>query len=191
LLLNELAQWAVLAFMGIFVLGLTRQLADFLVPPRELLADARGPAIGKKLPDDVLPPRDRSRLLELLEERGSTWAAMVVVSAECPHCRTLLEGIIARGAPGGAPIVALSSEGDAEHEALLNQAADVVVLDGDRLVRNELTIKPFVLLVDRALRVQRKQITDDLHEVVASWAGSRDALAGDGSIEVVQVGSKP
>ena len=50
---NELAQWVVLVFMGVFLLGLTRQLGAFMRPHSEELADM-GPALGTEVPSALV-----------------------------------------------------------------------------------------------------------------------------------------
>lgn len=180
MLLNELAQWAALLFLGIFVLGLTRQLGDFLVPSRERVAENRGPKIGKRLPAGLLPAGDHRRLLELMEERAARWAALLVVSEDCPRCKTLIERLAETGAPDHAPVVALSSRSGPDHTAVLEATADIVVVDGKSLEKADINVRPFVLIVDRTLKVRHKQIAWDLHEAVHAWTGG-DEESGNGT----------
>ena len=191
MLLNELAQWAALLFIGVFVLGLTRQLGAFLVPPRARVEQNRGPDIGKRLPTTVLSREDRERLGTLMTERGTKWAALVVVGGDCPRCATLLENVTEGRVPDGAPVVALSTTTDLGYKVLLERVADLVVVDDELGDRSNLNVKPFVLIVDQALKVRHKHITSDLREAVAAWRGEpRTDLAQrtDGFPPIVKVG---
>jgi hypothetical protein len=171
LLLNELAQWAVLIVLAVLVLGLVRQLGDFLVPPRERLARSRGPAIGDLLPHGLLPDSDVERLADAMAARGYDWAAVIVVDEECPECELLLDGLSGTARPIEAPIVAMSSRAAPEHLDRLNRVADVVVVDGEALGEAGLDVRPFVLIVDRSRRVLHKQVATSLRDVVREWRG--------------------
>ena len=103
MIVNEIAQWAVLAFLSVFVLGLTRQLGNFLVSRQELVAADSGPPLGGELPSEILAAAERQQVASLLSDRGSrlrrfSWStrtARAVTScssrlkkAECPTgCR--------------------------------------------------------------------------------------------------------
>jgi hypothetical protein len=169
LLLNELAQWAVLLFLGIMTLGLLRQLGEFLVPPRERVALSRGPKIGKKLPDELLWPQERVDLLNLMDERSVESAAIVVVDEECSQCKSLVDRLHAHGPPESTPIVAFSSESSPAHRAVLEEIADLVVVDPERLDKVGLDARPFILIVDSVLEVRHKEIGSDLGAAVAAW----------------------
>lgn len=170
MLLNELAQWAVLILLGLFVLGLTRQLGEMLVSPRQRLGHSRGPRLGKSLPPRLLPAHDRPRLQALMSERDSKFAAVLVVGEGCPRCATLLEGVRDHGSPNGAPIVVVTTGSGTAHSDLVGAVADFVVLLGDdALDEEDLTAKPFVLIVDRSLKIRHKQVTWDLQEAFQQW----------------------
>lgn len=171
MLLNEIAQWTALVFLGVFVLGLLRQLGDSVVPPRERVSRNRGPDLGTRLSDELLTAAERQRLGALMEERGTEWAALVVVSEECSRCHALLDELSVAGAPDGAPVAALSSKSGPDHAALLERAADVAIVDPERLEAAELHVKPFTLIVDRSFKVVHKQLANDLAEAVRGWDG--------------------
>jgi hypothetical protein len=171
-LINELAQWAALLFLGVFVIGLTRQLGNFLVPSGERVALETGPDIGVPFPEQILDREDRSRILDLMTERGTSWAAVVVVAEGCGGCKGLLEGIRADGTPEDAPLIALSRNSGPEHAELLGELADVVVVDSERLGDANLLATPFGLILDDSLRVVHKQLAWDLSEVVEVWKAS-------------------
>jgi hypothetical protein len=175
LLLNELAQWAVLLALAVFVVGLTRQLGDFLIPPRERVEQSYGPGLGVRLPAALLPEPERTRLIALMDERGSEWAAVLVVSGECTRCSELLERLVDEGAPSGVPVVGLSMTSDETHRSLLNQAVDIAMVDPESLDAENLHVKPFVLVVDRDLVVRHKQLAFDLREVARTY-GAKGSL---------------
>jgi hypothetical protein len=191
LLLNELAQWAALVFVAVLLLGLLRQLGDFLVPPRERLAFARGPKLGRGLPDGLLREAERLELLSLMTQRGTGWAAMVVVDEDCPRCATLIERLKEAGAPASAPVVALSSSSGTAHRALLESAADLVVVDAERLERAGLDVSPFILIVNQGLELRHKEIGWDLGQAVTAWRDGQNGEPGvpgeDGAEATVRV----
>jgi hypothetical protein len=196
LVLNEIAQWAALLFLGIFVLGLTRQLGDFLVPRRERAAQDRGPDVGKGIPEELLSQDERARMSELMAERGVEWAALLIVGEDCPRCQQLIERLIATGVPDDAPVAVVSSRSSASHAELLASAADVVAVDGARLEAADLHIKPFALILDRSFKVLHKQITTDHEQAASAWkgrAGGRRKASANGSggpPEVIRVGGE-
>lgn len=171
MLVNEIAQWVVLLLLAVFVLGLTRQLGEFLTSPRERLAHRRGPRLGKALPPGLLSEEDRRRLVALMEERESETAALLLVSEQCDRCGSLLEALRARGQRTGPPVVAISSGSSPGHVELLGAGSDLVVLVGeDALEDADLTVKPFTIVVDRSLKVRHKQVTWELNEVLPGEA---------------------
>lgn len=198
MLINELAQWATLVFLAIFVLGLTRQLGNFLVPPRDRAALEVGPDLGKTLPTGLLSDQDRRRLYEAMDQRGLGWAVFLVVGEECDGCKGLLEGLAEHGAPDEVAVVAVSSEAGPEYRRLLDSLADLVIVDADRVKAAELAATPFAVIVDRSLKVVHKQLAWDLAEVVEVWrrqdgaedeGPSRRAQSAE-ELEIVQNGGR-
>jgi hypothetical protein len=182
LLVNELAQWAVLAGLLVFVLGLTRQLGNFLIPPRELAEESTGPALGERLSAALLPKVDRDRLIALMHERGSDWAAVVVVSGECRRCTDMLDRLRTDDMPGGAPVVGLSMTREAAHQRLLEQAVDIAVVDPEALDAEGVHVKPLIMIVDRALKVRLKRISPNLQDVARAYTRAR--VQGEVSAQV-------
>jgi hypothetical protein len=107
-MLNELLQWAALVFMGIFLIGLTRQLAHFLVDPKEQYANDTGPRLGKGLSEDLLTRAEREQVSALFASRRTAWGAIVVVAETCIGCKAMLERVSDSGVPDGAPLVVIS-----------------------------------------------------------------------------------
>lgn len=169
MILNELAQWAALIFMAIFLIGLTRQLGRFMVGEREEIANSVGPDVGKRLPPEVLPDAERERFADAIEASPAGWGALLVVDQECIGCAAALEALEHGGAPDEAPIAALSRMSNADHEERLARVSEVVVVDPDRVSRAGFRVTPFVFIVDADLRVAHKALTGDLHEAVRQW----------------------
>jgi hypothetical protein len=170
-IINELAQWAVLIFIAIFVVGLTRQLGDFLVPKKEQLASDIGPPMGKKLPAGLFSSQEHRQVRELMQERSVGWATLLIVAENCPGCGSLLEHLQTTKfkPPDRAPVIALSRKSSPSHERSLREAADLVIVDGDRLKTAGLTVTPFAVIVDSSLTVLHKQLAWDLQEVLDTW----------------------
>ena len=182
MLLNELAQWAVLLALAVFVVGLTRQLGDFLIPPRERVEQSYGPGVGARLPAALLPEPERARLTALMVERDSEWAAVLVVSGECTRCGELLERLVDEGAPSGVPVVGLSMTSEEAHRSLLDQAVDIAIVDPESLDAQNLHVKPFALVVDRDLVVRHKQLAFDLREVARTYGAKGSLEESDDSL---------
>lgn len=193
MLLNELAQWASLIFLGILVLGLTRQLGDFLTPARDRVSSNRGPAVGSKLPDGLLQAIGRTDLQHLMRRRETPWALLATVSAECPRCAALLDELERKGVPEHAPVVLLAPVATDEFRDRLARIADLTVVDEDRLRDAGLTVKPFMVIVDNRLKVQHKEFSTDPAAVVRNFMREtgRVERSGDGSgdpLTIVEVG---
>jgi hypothetical protein len=176
-IVNEAAQWAVLIFLGIFVLGLTRQLGAFLTTTRAMKADVTGPSIGKVVPRSLLSAEERRRLVDLIRGRGVDWAAILAVDDRCSGCDELIAGLEADGVPEGAPLFVFSRQSDEEHRRRLAAIADHVVVDERRMKRADLTITPFAMLVDDELRIARKAIGTELMPMLERWRAERDGTA--------------
>jgi hypothetical protein len=177
LLLNELAQWAVLVFLAIFVFGLTRQLGVYLVPQKQQLLDA-GPAIGKRLPD-VLVADGRGDTLSRLARSSAdaTVAAIFVLEEDCPGCRGLVVEMEEENVTAGMPMVALL-KGDQSSEfagAVRNAFAVVIEDEGGDLARGAgIDGTPFLLVVDDQLVLRHKDWAGDLFQSATTWlAGTR------------------
>jgi hypothetical protein len=181
---NELAQWAVIGFLGVFVLGLTRQLGNFLVPARAQ-TEASAPPVGSTIPDGLLPEAERRQLRGLFAERGSECAALIAVEPQCEFCDALLTELSRDGVPDGVPLVIVGESTGAEDAELLSGLADIVIDDPGRkrAKRAGLSVAPFVLLVDRELAVLHRQAGGSVRQAMQR--------AGVGPMEVVSVDAAP
>lgn len=194
MLINEFAQWAVLLLLAVFVFGLTRQLGSFLVPASEARALEVGPDVGKRLPSWFLRREEYGQLLQLMDERQTDRALLLVVSEACVQCGEILRQLLTDGARG-APIVVLSKQSSDEHRALLEHVADLVIVDDDRLTRANLTVAPFALIADRQMTVHDKQFVSKLDDLLRIWTRrsehrpvGTDGASSDPAPTVVQVG---
>ena len=195
-MINELLQWAALAFVGIFLIGLTRQLAHFLVDPKEQYAIDTGPPLGKPLPDGLLTQSEREQVSELFASRRTAWGALMVVADSCIGCKLMLERVSRSGVPDGAPLVVISRQSDADHRRYLEEIADVVIVDHKRLSRADLLVSPFVIMFDPSYHVLHKAIAPDLELTVAEWKGTdsvepaANGHSSDARLALTHVGSE-
>jgi hypothetical protein len=167
--INELAQWAVLCFLAVFVLGLTRQLGNFLVPKQDQLAMDVGPRVGQALPSQLLSGEQRHMLAELISASPGGFGAIVVIDEDCLGCKALLERLERSPSPEGAPVAVFSHKSSAEHEARLRDKSDLVVVDPARLKALDLETAPFVMLVDSELALLHKEVAPDIEFVIRRW----------------------
>lgn len=190
MLFNELAQWAVLLFLAVFVFGLTRQLGFFLVPQRQRLLEG-GPKVGDVLPDVLVEDGRGATLTRLI--RGSTGAgvaAIFVVEEDCPACNGLLAHMEAQDIEVGMPMAAvLKGDPETEFGRRVRKAFAAVIEDddGDRARRAGIDGTPFLLIVDEGLVVRHKDWGGDLFEGATKWLegtrsggnGAASPVAGD------------
>jgi hypothetical protein len=184
-IVNELAQWAVLLLLTVFVVGLTRQLGSILVPPKEqALLD--GPAVGKALPASLLGEDGSALLRSMISDRGRGYAVVAVVDENCFGCDALLTILEEDGAPDGAPLAAVTWKSGPAHLERVARQFDVLGQDpgGDRLKAAGIQATPFLMVVDGDLVVRHKQITGDLHLALRRWreqdGTGRSATTPDG-----------
>lgn len=166
--LNESLQWATLIVVSGAVLGLYRQLANFMIPRREQVALA-GPDVGARLPR------------QLLGEAWETYASHVrgnvsglglvgVLSQHCPGCQDAVRVLRTDGAVLGGLSRALICDSHASPEFVdeLTPLADVVIEDPHFARSHEVGIRgwPFFLVVDGDMRVVSRAITSDILSLV-------------------------
>lgn len=170
-MVNEILQWGVIAFMGVFLIGLTRQLGLFLVPARDIRAQDEGPPLGRALPADLLEPDDQARLRAMIDGRHSSFAFVAFIDEFCPGCAALQAQLEELGPPHGAPTVALLRAAGDDYRARVERAFDLVVIDRQRMIRHGFSSAPLVMIVDSGLEVVHKEIAADGHAVVEKWRG--------------------
>jgi hypothetical protein len=170
--INEIAQWGVLLFMSVFVVGLTRHLGQTLMPPRQQYAHDQGPALGETLPLTLVDAGEQAALSRLIAERRQSFALLVMLHDSCPGCTDLIErlerGTFGREL-GDAPIVAMTRSSQRHHVATLQGLADIVVVDAERFVSGGFRFTPFIMIVDAELRVVHKDLSSDLAGAIRRW----------------------
>jgi hypothetical protein len=171
-LLNESVQWALLLFIAVFVLGLTRQLGLFLVPRRAQLSEA-GPPTGREMPNYLLGGLERSALREAIQQSPRGQGLFVVTHQECEVCEELMVQLADSGRGTdlqGVPVAILASGLDQRFVSAAEAAADVLVKDGDgsKRRRSRIVATPFVFVLDSDLRILHKEVTADLEEAIAA-----------------------
>ena len=168
-MINEVAQWTVLVFLSVFVLGLTRQLGRFLVNPREERSQ-QGPDIGARVPRALLPDDSRETLIRLMAERPAQWAALVFVRDRCSGCNQLVRNLAEFDVPDNAP-VAVHTNAVGDNLAKMAAVADVVIADpgGERAKAAEISAMPFIVLLDEELRVVYKRLGVRIDHLYLDW----------------------
>jgi hypothetical protein len=171
--LNELAQWAVLLFIAVFVVGLTRHLGQFLVSQREQLADEYGPGVGSRLSRDLFSRSELDELQALVEQAPGKWGLVAVINEMCEACDTWLDEFAERKTPMGLPLAFLTGRSGSERLDRLAELADLVVIDhdGERIRDANLRATPFLMVVDADLRIHYQQVGGGVHAGVARWMG--------------------
>ena len=171
--INELAQWIVLAFLAVFVLGLTRQLGSFMQPG---LQDDDAPGTGSALSTGFFPEPGRSTLVDLIATRsGRSEAAVFVLDEQCPDCQTVLDALTRTPRTDGYVRAAVVSgpSSDAFRRRVAG-AMDLTVTDasGAKLEAGGIPGTPFALLVDDKLRVVAVESGRAASTVLARWVGA-------------------
>jgi len=186
-LVNEAAQWSVMLFLVIFVVGLTRQLGHFLVAssPREKV-EAEGPTTGSVVAESLLTDLERRRMTDLREARQADWMAIVALSEDCTGCQELLAVWEEQPARGTGPLAVICRRATGAFQRRLERAADVVVVDEKRFDRALIGITPFTMILDEEFRVVEKEIGGHF-EALAKRRLQADAPP---ELEVIAVGDR-
>ncbi|MEX0701401.1 MAG: hypothetical protein WD069_04835 [Planctomycetales bacterium] len=169
--MNEIAQWVVLSFIAVFLVGLTRQLGLFIVPRREQL-EAMGPVVNRSIPKDLLSATEQKRFARVLAESPTTWGLVVVIDSNCHGCHNMLAQLKKRSTPSHAPIVALVQSGaDDTFIDEVREVVDVAISDpgGERRTAVGIAATPYVMIVGESGKVLHRSVTSDLRFAVARW----------------------
>lgn len=161
---NEALQWAVLAIMGLLVLGVLRQVA--LTLPPEARATASGPPVGRRIPKQLLTELHR------VSPTGDVTAGTLVafVTESCVGCQRLLAELSnGNGHRDDRPLVLVAKTPseqffDALAETGIPAIADVT---GDLWKSCGVSATPLVLRLDREGRVEAKEVTHRVERVAA------------------------
>jgi hypothetical protein len=162
----EIVQSAAILFIGVFVIGLTRQLGLFMMPRPAQLAE-QGPRDGAALPLQLVDSEAQVRLKEAIRQSGSHHALVAIVDHVCPACHALLDQMRVANATGvgGVPpsaIIVKGSDDDFVQTVFETGAAVLVDPRGEAAASVGIRATPFVLLLDRELRVIAKDVGGDL-----------------------------
>lgn len=179
-MINEILQWAVLAFLAVFVLGLTRQLGNYLVPAREVVAHDNGPRVGAHLPNAVLGPDSREKLLAVMDARGSKWTLAAVLGETCESCKPWLERL-SKPVPGSPAVLLLTRDCSDEYADRLRSVADAVIIGSAALDQARLRVTPFGMVLDEDLRIVDKAVAPGFDTLV------QRGIAEQGELDVVHV----
>jgi hypothetical protein len=188
---NELAQWAVLISLAVFVFGLTRQLGHFLVHRQAQIEDL-GPDIGKPLPASFVKPAELAEMTELMQAAGSSWAPIIVVDENCHLCERFIEALDEdRYTVVPRPLFALVKQSNDKFEARIDGTFDFVVSDssGERSSTANIIATPFVMIIDAEGKLLHKRVAADPYAALIDWMNpDPDAAEGpfvmaDGSRE--------
>ena len=174
-MINELAQWAVLVVLAVFVVGLTRQLGAFITPRRTQLSDM-GPDIGSRVPDELLALDRDAELGRLVSSSPSGAAAIVVVDPQCAGCKAFIADLARTASRPPLPFIAVIREQRvAEFHREAVDAFELVLEDpaGSATTAAGIFGTPFVMLVDEEYVVRHKDFAGDLLKLVGDWIGER------------------
>lgn len=175
MILNEMLQWAVLVFLAIFLLGLTRQLGLFLVPRREQLSQY-GPAEGRSLPNYLIGGRDREVFRTAIAQSAAGAGLFLVTHQDCEVCGELLTELSVNRRNhelANVPMAVMASGHDEGYISTAAAAGDVLVRDPDGSKRNrsKIAATPFVFVVDADMKILRKEVTANLSDATALAIG--------------------
>lgn len=170
MLINELAQWAVIAFLGILVLGLIRQLGLFIVPRKDQLL-YRGPDIGSELPSSLLDGFPPDRLSDEIRRSTTGLGILAVINERCIGCNGLVQRLETAGWQHDIPLLAVVDARDPEFASRVEKVFPHVVRDDDlqRAKAIGITATPFILALDADLRVRHRGISGGLDQLVDEW----------------------
>ena len=171
-LFNELAQWAVLVFVLLLVVGLLRQLGAFLAGS-QAGPDVGGPPLGERLPAQAFEASTLERVRGLAAGSETGELALLVMEHDCEPCERLLSRLRHLGGPPRVPTVAVIANGHHDGGAGADGIFDLIVDDRARHVASALSISatPFLLVLDRDLTVTQKDSGADLAVTVPEWLG--------------------
>lgn len=181
MIMNELAQWAVLIFLCVLVLGLTRQLGHFLLPHREQVLDP-APNVGDTLPGVLTEGRERDRLVELTTAADPGYLALLVLNEQCNGCQHLVEDLERGRVQFHGPLVFVAKESSREFAQRLAGQGDLVIDDPDATKSQSagFSATPFLLVLDKDLKIMHRDFGGDVFTALQQWELVRADLGVDG-----------
>jgi len=162
---NEALQWAVLAIVGLLVLGALRQVA--LTLPSEARATSSGPPVGRRIPKQLLTA------LRRVSPSGDVAAGTLVafVTESCVGCQRLLADLSnGNGHREDRQLVLIAKSPSRQFLNALAETGIPAVADatGDLWKRCGVNATPLVIRLDRDSRVEAKEVTHRVDGVAAS-----------------------
>jgi hypothetical protein len=170
---NEAAQWAAILFIGIFALGLTRQLGRFLVP-RENQLPAQGPPVGADLVSR-LPTEIATRVADSISHT-SALSVLVVTRERCSGCEILVDRLRASSPAFRVTAIVTEAASD-DYLADLRTVFSEVARDTSGKAARQLlvTATPVIFVLDNAGRIVHKQLGGDVDHAMAHYRRQGEA----------------
>lgn len=196
MIINELAQWAVLLFLVVLVLGLTRQLGHFLLPHHEQVLDP-APDVGDRLPAVLTSDVERDQLAALADAETAGLLTMLVLNEQCNGCQHLLEDFEKGRVVRHGPLAFVAKESSGDFVERMRRQADLVIEDADAAKTQAAGISatPFLLVLDRELRVKHRDFSGNVYAALKQWNLVKSDLRLDDAahieLDVTHVPSKP
>jgi hypothetical protein len=174
MLLNELAQWAVLIILAFMVMGLLRQLGQFIIPRKEQLL-ARGPDVGERIPHALVDESHQAALSEEMASSGAEFGYLAVIREDCLGCGSLVERLQESDQPLPGPLVVVLDGESSEFRSRVEAVAGIVIDDprGRRAKDVGISAAPFVLEVDRHMRIRNRAISGDIFALIDDWSSEQ------------------
>jgi hypothetical protein len=171
MIVNEIAQWAVLVFLAVVSFGLLRQLGSYVAPRSEEAAREYGPSIGSALPQVLFSDEEWRTVRALVAGSRENGLALMFLDENCEACERWATVFEERGPLEGIPLVAYINGDALSLDNGFVRAADLIVKDTQREVMNDVNIRatPFLIVADQELRVEYKQVGGGPHEGVENW----------------------
>jgi hypothetical protein len=167
MIINELAQWAGLAFLAFLVLGLTRQLGLYMLPRSEQLASL-GPDVGTRIDPTQLGDQD-GVLVALAESDPSGRVAILVVDEGCETCVEIVAALEVND-ERSLSTVGMVSRSHSAFADRVARALDGVLGDdaGERVGGLGIVATPFLLVLDRELSVVHREVVGGVAQALAA-----------------------
>lgn len=174
MLLNELAQWAVLIILAFLVMGLLRQLGQFIIPRKEQLL-ARGPDVGERMPQALLDESQQAAVSEEMSGSDAEFGYLVVMREDCLGCSSLVERLEESEQTMAGPLVVVLDGESSEFRSRVQTVASIVIADprGRRAKEVGISAAPYVLEFDGSMRIRNRAISGDIFALLDEWSSER------------------
>lgn len=152
---NEIAQWVVLGIVAFLLLGAFRQLS--LMLPAEARSAPGGPAVGRRLPGEVVEAITKI----LRQDRLPKQTLIAFVAESCVGCQRLLsEASSSNGQSPDRSLVLVAKTPSPEFRAAIEETGIPAIYDHGSLWDScNVTSTPLIVSVDDRGRVRGKEVT--------------------------------